>query len=454
MQVFKVILIGRTNVGKSTLFNALINKRYSIEHSNAGSTRDQIEHILFTGNNCKIMISDIGGYTKSPKSEFDLLINENIYKTLQKSNLGIFVFDLSTDLTEDDIYILDMLRKKQIKTIYVGNKADKGNFYEHDFVKYGIYFENIISVSAVHRSGIFDLVSKILSMLHISQDDITLNSIPQIQKDSSCKIIVVGKPNTGKSTFINTLHGDNRLICSKIRGTTRDVVPIEIIYNTNPTSIIVLDTPGIVKQMPNTLDGSNCKLFQERALLEITKASVCIVMFEVKTQISQLEKNLCKTCLKHNKPLIICLNKIDLLDHRSIEFDKNISKQFGVDVPVCYVSAKSGEGINNVLAKALDLFKKNNQQLMTSKLNKLFHDVWRKWALQSTASNTTPIGVKPMYIVQTGYSPLRFKFFMNTNLPLSTANKNTLIKLFKKTFGFCDIPVVIRFESKSYKFKH
>lgn len=355
-----VAIIGKPNVGKSTLFNKIINKRKSIVFDTPGVTRDRLyEDATWAGKFFKVI--DTGGITIE-NDDFKKSIKVQAQIAIEEANIIIFVIDGTNNLTTEDYFIVDLLRKSNKKVLLAINKLE-GNKTFYDNKIYALGFKNIFPISAIHGDGIGDLLDEVVN-------DINENNT--LDNNKYTKLTLLGKPNVGKSTILNTLSNENRSIVSEIEGTTRDSV--SSIVKLGNFEYEIIDTAGIRRK--NKLLDSIEHYSLIRANNSLDEADICLLILDATEPISLFHQNIIGLAYEKKKPLIVIVNKWDLIEKDTNTMDKykkELSKKLKfVDwAPIVFISALNKLRISKLI-EMINLVETNiKRQITTNQLNQL-----------------------------------------------------------------------------------
>lgn len=355
-----VAIIGKPNVGKSTLFNKIISKRKSIVFDEPGVTRDRLyEEAYWSGHKFKLI--DTGGITIE-ENDFKKLIKVQAQIAIDESDVIIFILNGKEELTTEDYYISDLLRKSGKKIIVAINKLDGETYIEPSIYKLG--YENIFPISAIHGNGIGNLLDEVLNNLNINEN--------QNNQENIFKLTLLGKPNVGKSTILNLLTNENRSIVSNIAGTTRDSVSSIITINNEKFEII--DTAGI-KRKSKLLDSiEHYSLIRANNSLE--EADLCLLILDATEDVTLFQQNIIGLAYEQKKPLIIVVNKWDLINKNSETMDKYkkdlLKKLKFVDwAPIVFISALNNQRINKLKDLIFEVKTNISRMINTNQLNQL-----------------------------------------------------------------------------------
>jgi ribosome-associated GTPase EngA len=396
-----ISIIGRPNVGKSTLFNRLIGKRRAITDPTPGVTRDPIPERWLLGNH-PVTLVDSGG-VKLERDRMDSLVSEKSLSLLEQSDVILFLLDC-TEITAEDEMLFKTLRPYTDRVVMVINKIDDEtredliwNFYEHGY-------QRIVGISAAHGLGIEELEDTLLGMLNMERSEI------EPEEPETIKLAVMGKPNTGKSTLTNFLTGRDVSIVSDIAGTTRDVMRATFTYK--GTDYTVLDTAGIRRKGKVEEDVEYYSV--NRAIKAIDEADVVLLMVDIQEGISEQDKKIASLIVREGKGIVMVLNKVDLLAGIPNEIQAikdRIRFLFPVlsFAPMIPVSAKEGIDVGKLLDTVWVVWKQLNKRVDTAVLNTAL----RSWCADYQPPRSTEGHYKVLYGTQVSVNPVRFLLFVN-----------------------------------------
>lgn len=359
-----VAIVGRPNVGKSTLFNRLTHTRHAIVSDTAGTTRDR-QYGKVEWNGKVFSLVDTGGWVVNSDDVFEEAIREQVLVATQEADLVLFVVDVETGVTDWDEDVANILRRAKLPVVLVANKVDNsGNAYEAaQFYSLGLGEPQC--VSAISGSGTGDLLDFILDRLPQDQKEEVEEEIP--------RFAVVGRPNVGKSSIINAFIGEDRHIVTEIAGTTRDSIYTR--YTKFGFDFYLVDTAGIRRKNKVTEDLEFYSVM--RSIRAIENSDVCILMIDATRGIEGQDMNIFQLIQKNNKSLVVVVNKWDLVEDKSqkaIDFFKNAIYQRMspfVDFPIIFASALTKQRIFKVLETAKDVYLNRTRHIGTNKLNEV-----------------------------------------------------------------------------------
>lgn len=435
-----VTILGRQNVGKSTLFNALIKEKKAIVDSFPGLTRDILTFSVDYQSR-SFLLSDTPGLDIEDTSELSQSILENARNHLKKSDLIILLLE-APELRAFDLELYDVIRKLSIPVIIAVNKMDSDRDLENMSNFYEMGCSDILPISALGRKNINMLLDKII--------DILPDTGRIKEQKADIKISLVGRPNSGKSTLLNSLIGENRAVVSDVPGTTRDSIDEDFTFY--GSRIRVIDTAGLRKK---THIKTNVDFYSKTRTLEsINKSDIVIHLLDALYGITETDKKICDEILKANKPLIIAINKWDMIQKDGKTFDeykKKIIDQLyrAADFPIISISAKDKTRIHNLMKLALEVNEKARRKIDTSRLNKILEDVQKRKRIPVLGDT-----IKIYYATQIDTVPPKFKFFVNK----SSLFRRDVIRFFQKLLqdelDISGVPVIINIEGKEKKRKH
>lgn len=432
-----VVIAGRPNVGKSTLFNRFMHRRLAIVDPTPGVTRDPVEATAFIAGK-PVHLVDTGGYKldrdpASRESEMDELVVEKSIEMVKKADKVLLLLESGTITGEDEEFI-HFLRPYWDKVIVAVNKCEGGKDEETawNYLQYG--FKELLFISADHGDHITELAERIIDGLDFS------NVQEGSDEDRPIKIAILGKPNTGKSTLSNRLTHTEKSIVSDYAGTTRDVVEGEFTYGGRKFEI--MDTAGIRRKKKVK---ENVEYYSvNRAIKTLDKCDVVFLMIDSQEGLSDQDKKICSLAYERGRGIILILNKWDTQDQsrktlRTVtEYIKIMFGQMNW-APIMPLSALKGEGIKDLMRKAVELYTQLTRKIETSALNKALQD----WLFHYPPPASKAIHFKIRYMTQTGTNPVSFRIFCTNpdNVPDSyvTYLKNSI----RKDLGFDQIPVEV-----------
>ena len=408
MAIPKVAIIGRPNVGKSSLFNALAGKMISIVEPTAGVTRDRISTIIEMSSSAQhwsgFELIDTGGYGIVDRDHLEFVVEKQIAVAIEEADLVIFLVDIRDGLMPLDQKIAALLRKKNCQVIGVANKADETSMFESaaEFSKLG--FGEFLPVSCTNNLNKNELLEKIHERIGSQSSE--------KPKTATMKIAIVGKRNTGKSTFVNTIVGEERVIVSEVPGTTRDSVDVR--FEKDGKTYVLIDTAGMRKK--SKIKDSIDFYSSARTKGAIKRADVVLFLIDAATPVSDPDKKLASLIADDFKPVIIVVNKWDIAEKQATmdDYQQYLMKVLGFmkEAPIAFTVAKEAKNVYNVLELANELFGQANLWIPTPKLNKAFEKIMaeRTASAPPGAGRGTP---KIYYAAQIAVNPITILMFVN-----------------------------------------
>jgi GTP-binding protein len=429
-----VTIVGRPNVGKSSLFNALAGRRIAIVDPTAGVTRDRVSTLLQADHRYFELV-DTGGMGIQDVDNLSADIAQQIETAIDQAAVILFVVDARTGVTPLDVQVAERLRPLTKPIICVANKCDTPAVDSQAAEFYGLGFTPLLCVSAQHRRGKQELLDLILERLPEPEETDT-------PVDAVMKLAIVGRRNTGKSTFINSLAQSERMIVSEVPGTTRDSVDVR--FERDGKTFIAIDTAGVRRQKSL----SDIEFYSlARAQRSIRRADVVLLFLDASQKITKVDKQVADYILEQYKPAIFVVNKWDLLRPLPTgEFGNYLRQIFpNLDfVPIAFTTAKSGKNVYRVLSLAQNLYKQASRQISTGDLNRVI-----RWALEQQPppmrQNRRP---KITYATQVAANPPTILLFTNGPELFDPTYRRYLLKTFRDHLGFTDVPIKLYLRHK------
>ncbi len=433
--MFKVVIVGRPNVGKSTLFNTLIGEKKAIVERTPGITRDMIEGYLELEENKGVYVLDTGGIDWGGEGFFNKTIIKIVEEALKDADLILFVVDAKQGLTAEDINVAEFLRKKGKKVILVINKVESKKDKDNALDFYSLGFEDIVFISAKNNKNV-DQLKKLIKNL-------AKNALEEIPKEEPVKIAILGRPNVGKSTLINRLLGYERMIVSEIPGTTRDCVDV-LLTLSDGRKYLLIDTPGIRRR--TKIDERAEKFSVDKALDTIKKVEVVLFIVTAEEGITNQDQRLLRQVQKHCKACILLINKWDLFDNKREAGNLLLENiKYGIRfmswMPILTISAKTGRRVKEILPLVDKIYQQYSLRVNTALVNKVLEDLKENYSF-----NVKGKKVKFYYATQVDIKPPTFVVFTNIDPEELPKNIEKFIKnKFQKNLGFDKVPVKVIF---------
>ena len=434
-----VAIIGRPNVGKSTLFNKLTKSRSAIVSNFSGLTKDRNYGLLSIGDS-KTFLIDTGGIDSSKKESIENEISEQAWIAVDESSLVLFVIDGSEELTNLDSKILENLRKRNKKFIAILNKNDKKSVSNasSDLSQKGI--KDSISISAEHSIGLDELKKYLKSNVAENTYD--------TEEGNSPKISIIGRPNAGKSTLINSLSLKDRVIVSPLAGTTIDAINVPIEFGERKYELF--DTAGIRKGYKTK---TNIEYFSYvRAMHAASESDITILLIDADSGLVDQDLKILSMIEKFGKPIILAINKIDLLSRKKMKefFDnKKMEKRFFEDLKLVKISALKGKGFKKLFKEIDDTLQKSVTKFTTSKLNRILKRVIEERSPPSVSGKS----LKFRYIHFAGINPTTLVIHSSQDKKLPANYKKYIYNSFKKYLDLKSIQLKIIFRKSDNPYK-
>ena len=433
-----VAIVGRPNVGKSTLFNNLVGDRVAIVDDMPGVTRDRLYRET-EWNGTEFVIVDTGGLEPRNNDFMMTKIKEQAEVAMNEADVILFVVDGKAGVNPLDEEIAYILRKKQKPIILCVNKID--NFVEqqddvYDF--WGLGFENIVPISGGHKVNLGDLLDLVTEMIEKIE-------LPEEEEDT-LKLAIIGKPNAGKSSLVNRLSGEERTIVSDIAGTTRDAIDTVVQYNDK--KYMIIDTAGIRRK--SKVEESLEYYSVLRAIKTIKRADVCILMLDGKEGLTEQDKRIAGIAAEELKPIVVVVNKWDLVDKNKVTM-KSMREELYAELPflsyapIEFVSALTGQRTTKILEISDTIYEEYTKRISTGLLN----TVLKEAVLMNNPPTRKGRVVKINYATQVSVAPPRFVLFCNYPELIHFSYARYIENKFRESFGFEGSPILISFEKKN-----
>ena len=446
-----ISILGRPNVGKSTLFNRLTKTKKAIIDDTPGVTRDVLKQEFLLGENeIPVILQDTGGLT----DEGDILnplVQKKSVEALKTSDLILFMVEAKNVLPIEEEFI-NMIRKSGKPAIIIMNKSDSldKDIYIHDFHQYGL--GEPLPISAAHNRNIDELLEMIEAKLQLNikeededaSNEETETSEAKEQDESLIKIAIVGKPNVGKSSLLNKITQKERSIVSNIPGTTRDIIDESITYKNHEFRF--LDTAGIRKKSKVSEDIEYYSV--NRSIKAINDADITLLVIDSLEDVSEQDKKITDQIVKNGKGLIVLFNKMDLYDNseEAIKKRREILEFKFPQIsyaPTLAISAVTGKGIGSLLEKILLVKGNLNRKITTSKLNAFIQDVVKRYQPSSKKGV-----LRISYGVQSSIAPVEFIFFLNNTSLISDNYRQYISNRLREYFHYEGVPIKIIYKEK------
>lgn len=422
-----IAIVGRPNVGKSSLFNSLAGRMISIVDPTAGVTRDRVTSVICYQDKY-FELADTGGYGIVDSDQLSEHIEHQIFQALAMSSAVVFVVDVQEGITALDKKTAELLRKYNLKVILVANKADTPHHTQQasEFLQFG--FGEPICISVTHHFNNTAVLDRIVELLE---------DLPTVKPmEPTMKIAIVGKRNAGKSTFVNAIVGYDRVIASEVPGTTRDAVDVR--FEKDGRTFIIIDTAGVRKK--GKMDSSIEFYGFTRAEQSVKRADIVILLIDAATMISQVDKKLAHLIVAEYKPCILVVNKWDLARKTAdtAAYADYLGKMFlGLQhAPIAFTTATETRNIQSVIDLASELFKQYCMQIPTPKLNKAIEMICQ----ERMGGSKTGLP-KIYYATQVSAQPVSILLFVNRVSLFDQGYQRFILNRLREILGLEEVPV-------------
>ena len=431
-----VSIVGRPNVGKSTIFNRLVGERKAIVHDDYGVTRDRHYGDSYW-NGVDFNIIDTGGYLPDELDTITVGIREQVLIAIDESDVILFVVDAKTGINMLDESVAQILRRQKKPVLLVANKADNEGRRLEASEFYSLGFDDLFSISAISGTGTGELMDRIIELLPEHEPE------PQ---ENIPKLAFIGRPNVGKSSLVNALVDDERCIVTDIAGTTRDTINTYLSFKDNEYTL--MDTAGLRKRVKVK---ENIEFYSTvRTEKAIRECDVAVLILDAERGFDAQDKRVLRQAEEYNKGLIIVWNKWDLIDdkdtHTVREFEKVVYEAVPqMDyIPILTISATNKKRIHKVLELCDEVIEERKKQISTSELNDFIEKTLHKRPLPMKRGRE----LKIQYGSQVKANPPVFKFFMNSPQDLPANYRRYLENQLRETYKFTGVPITMVFKQK------
>ncbi len=432
MNLPTVALVGRPNVGKSTLFNRLVGSKVSIIEDTPGVTRDRI-YSEVSYKNYRFHLIDTGGIDVSQEL-FNDVIKIQAEIAIDEADIVVFIVDGKEGLTANDKIVRDMLRKSGKKVIVAINKTDSKDSLEHQYDFYELGFDNYVLISAEHNVGIYELLDMITSDFH---------EYVEKEEDTRLKFSVIGRPNVGKSSLINALLNEERVIVSNNAGTTRDAIDTVMKYNGE--EFVLIDTAGMRKK--GKVFEAIEKYSLLRSLKAIDRSDICLLVISAEEGIIEHDKHIASYALEQGKGIIIVVNKWDTVENANTkEYEKIVRSEFQFlsYAPIVYLSALTKKRIHTLMPEVLKVAENIKREVKTSVLNEVITDAYTLNIPPSYKGKR----LKIYFTNQSGTKPPKFTFHVNNKGLVHFSYERYLENKLRENFDLEGTPIVLQFKNR------
>jgi GTP-binding protein len=433
-----VAIVGRPNVGKSTLFNYLAGERVSIVDDEPGITRDRI-YADAEWRGRPFAIVDTGGIEPRTDDSIRLAMREQAQIAIETADVIIFVVDLKAGLTADDAAIAELLRKSGKPIVVAVNKADSvGDLPPEAYEFYNLGLGDIWAISSAHRLGMGELLDEVFTHFPPEKEN-------SGEEDRIC-VAVIGRPNAGKSSLVNRILGTERSIVAEIPGTSRDAVDSD--FSNEYGNFRIIDTAGLRKK--SRMDSGVEKYSMIRSLAAIERADVCLILIDAVEGVTEQDTHIAGYAHNAGKASVLVINKWDLVPKETgtLEaYERKIREKFAfmAYAPVVFISARTGQRVHRLFATIRDVYASASQRLTTGMLNDLLSE--------AVAMVPTPQDkgrhLKIYYGTQVGIRPPQFVLFVNDHHLMHFSYERYLENQFRRNFGFTGTPIWIMLRDRN-----
>lgn len=427
-----VALVGRPNVGKSTLFNKIVGKKIAIIEDLPGVTRDRIYQEA-TYNNKKFYLIDTGGIDAS-KMKFNDEIKMQAEIAIKDADIVVFIVDGKEGVTSNDLIVRDLLRKSNKKVIVAINKVDNKESMNHIYDFYELGFDTYIPISSIHNTGYIELMDE------ITKDFTEKEEI----EDTRLKFSIIGRPNVGKSSLMNALLNEERVVVSDVAGTTRDSIDSVLKYHNE--EYILIDTAGMRKKGRVFEAIEKYSLF--RSLKAIDRSDICLVVINAEEGIKEHDKHIAGYAIERGKGLIFVVNKWDTVKDKTIpEFEKEMRAefQFATYAPIVYLSALTKKRIHTLMPEIIKVGENIKREISTSLLNNIILDAYQLNLPPSYKGKR----LKIYFTNQTGTKPPKFTLRVNNKGLVHFSYERYLENKLRENFELEGTPIILQFKNRN-----
>ena len=429
-----VAIVGRQNVGKSTLLNRLAGKRIAIVEDLPGTTRDRVVADV-SWHGVEFTVVDTGGLEMKPDSTIAQGVKEQVQVAIVEADVIIFLVDVRDGVTASDQEVADMLRRVNKPVLLVANKADNDKLETQAVEFFELGLEEPLPVSAYHGRGTAELLERISALLPVPSP---VQAEPEIMK-----VAIVGRPNVGKSMLLNALLGKERAIVDETPGTTRDAVDTKLDFRGQ--SVLLIDTAGIRRR---GRVGTGIERYSVmRALRAIDRADIALLVLDAGQLFTAQDMHVAGYIQQAAKGIVIVVNKWDLIiDKNKTEWNRYVRSQlkFMTYAPVLYTSAKFGEGVSEIMPQVYQVYKERLKRLPTHQVNSVVQQAVASHSLPRRGSKQLNV----LHATQAEVNPPGFVFFVNDARLVHFSYRRYLENKLRQAFGFAGTPLRLVFKSR------
>ena len=433
MKLPVVALVGRPNVGKSTIFNKIVGKKISIIEDTPGVTRDRI-YSEATYKNYRFNVIDTGGIDASVM-KFNDEIKMQAEIAINEADVVVFVVDGKEGITSNDLIVRDILRKSNKRVIVAINKMDNKKAQDHLYDFYELGFDIYVPISGEHGTGFVDLMDLVTEDFNEKEERV----------DKRLKFSVVGRPNVGKSSLINAMLNEQRVIVSDVAGTTRDAIDTVLTYNKE--EFVIIDTAGMRKK--GKIYEAVEKYSLLRSMKAIDRSDICLLVINAEEGIIEHDKHIAGYVLEKGKGLILVVNKWDTVENEKTikDYLKEVRSEFQFlsYVPVIFTSALTKKRIHTIMPEVVKVSENISREIKTSVLNDVVQDAY----LLNLPPSYKGRRLKIYYVNQTGTKPPKFTFHVNNKNLVHFSYERYLENKLRENFELEGTPIIIQFKNRN-----
>ncbi|MAR34460.1 MAG: ribosome biogenesis GTPase Der [Chloroflexi bacterium] len=440
MSIPIIAIVGRPNVGKSTLFNRIAGRRIAIVSDIPGTTRDRVS-IDTVWNDKKFILVDTAGVENQPHDQLMWdQIRSQVELAIEQSDLIIFTVDSSEDITDSDREISQMLRKINKPIIVAANKVDTPEKSNYIYNFYSLGFDNLIPISAYHNLGIDDLINESFNYLdHTNDDD---------KKNDSIRVAISGRPNVGKSALFNSIIDSKRSIVSEVAGTTRDMIDYELILNEK--KLTFLDTAGLRKR--GKIENGIEKYSSLRTIRAIEMSHISLIVLDASELITSQDSHIIGYIKDANRATIIIVNKWDLAPKLQLKKDevKNLiieKLNFIPNTPILFTSAINNSGVSKIFDSIFEVYSEFNKRIPSSEINKIIFEAMGKNPLPGFGRKRPRI----YRCIQKKVAPPSFDIITKNPELIHFSYRRYLENIIRNRYGFIGSPIKLSFMNRKYE---
>lgn len=430
-----VAIVGRPNVGKSTFFNRLIERREAIVNDESGVTRDRLYgHCFWNGKTFSVV--DTGGYVENSSDVFEREISKQVLIAIEEADAVMFMVDVDMGVTDLDCAVADILRSSKKPVFLVVNKVDSNAKIVNSYEFYNLGLGDLYCISAVTGSGTGDLLDAVTA---------ALPDKPDVEELDLPRITIVGRPNVGKSSLTNVLIGEERNIVTNVAGTTRDSINTR--YNKYGYDFMLVDTAGVRRKSKVSEDLEFYSVM--RSIRAIENSDVCLLMIDAEQGWESQDQNILNLIRRNKKGIVILVNKWDLIEKGNNtlkEYREFIQERIAPfnDIPILFISALTKQRISDVLSTAMQVYENRVQRIPTGKLNEIMLEAIENFPPPVTKGKC----IKIKYVTQLPTPTPVFAFFANLPQYIKDPYKRYLENKLRENFDFTGVPIVLVFRDK------